>query len=154
MEQSRLTRRSRSPKGWQVCGQVLSGGTPEHPRTGPPPQALIGDSLSLCVMSGERDMQHALGAQAKHTSRHIDRLEHVVPVCEDACDCWLGQFRGFSMGRDHRCSIPSVPSFNVRSFSSRASICPASAALKSRSCRRCSSSVFFASIRIASTLAC
>lgn len=43
---------------------------------------------------------------------------------------------------------PSVPSFNVAILLSRACICMASVPLKSRSCRRFSSSAFLAAIRV------
>lgn len=68
MELPRLTRRSRSPKGWQVFEQVLSGGTADRRRTDAPPRALIGDSLWLRMMSGER------------TCRMLRDLKHNVPV--------------------------------------------------------------------------
>lgn len=43
--------------------------------------------------------------------------------------------------------MPSVPSDRVDSFFSKASICPATAALKSRSSLKLSSSAFFSSMR-------
>jgi hypothetical protein len=46
---------------------------------------------------------------------------------------------------------PSVPSFNVAILLSRACICMASVPLKSRNCRRFSSSAFLAAIRVVNT---
>ena len=44
----------------------------------------------------------------------------------------------------------SLPSLKVANLSSKTAICPASAPLRSRSCRRFSSSLLFAAMRVAS----
>lgn len=78
-----------------------------------------------------------------------------MPVAHDKSDrCWFQSDLGHLLVGDtisqadcRLQTIPSVPSDNVPSFCSNASICDATAALRSRNSRRFSSSAFFSLTR-------
>lgn len=84
-----------------------------------------------------------------HTRCHVDRPQHIMPISEDQSNgCQkvsnLGRIKPATAQQNN---TPSVPSERVPSFCSRASICDATAALKSRSSLRFSSSAFFSFTR-------